>query len=92
MPDHFHCLISPNDSKVSVSKFIGAFKSKSTRIAWQYGIKGQLWRGRFYDDIVRKSEDARRIAGYILDNPVRKGIVECWEEYQYCGTFDELIL
>ncbi|MDP2961093.1 MAG: transposase [candidate division Zixibacteria bacterium] len=46
MPDHIHLLISPLESGVNVSKFIGSFKSKTTKIAWKHRLKGQIWQGR----------------------------------------------
>ncbi len=89
MPNHLHLLVSPGNSKISVSKFIGGFKSKTTRIAWDNGIK-KLWQDRFYDHILRKNEDLREIAYYILNNPVRKRLVKSFEEYEFCGVIDEI--
>ena len=71
MPDHLHLLLSPPGEGLSVSQFIGGFKSKTTRIAWGYGIQGKLWQGRFYDHILRKKEKMAVIGEYILNNPVR---------------------
>jgi len=89
MPNHLHLIISPGNSGISVSKFIGGFKSKTTRLVWDNGIK-KLWQDRFYDHILRKNEDLRKIAYYILNNPVRKGLVQSFEEYEYCGVIDEI--
>jgi len=88
MPDHLHLLLSPPGNDLSISQFIGGFKSKSTRIAWGYGIRGKLWQGRFYDHILRKKEKMKVVGEYILNNPVRKGIVDDWRKYQYCGIID----
>ncbi|MFH1577338.1 MAG: transposase [Candidatus Margulisiibacteriota bacterium] len=88
MPDHLHLLLSPPGDALSVSRFIGGFKSKTTRIAWNYGIQGKLWQGRFYDHVLRKKEKMNVIGEYILNNPVRKGLVKDWRKYQYCGIID----
>ena len=88
MPDHLHLLLSPTVQKISVSKFIGAFKSKSTRIAWDFGIVGKLWQRRFHDHIVRTQGDLKNIGQYILDNPVRGGLSVRWQNYQYLGLID----
>ncbi len=88
MPDHMHLLLSPPGDGMSVSQFIGGFKSKTTRIAWDYGIQGKLWQGRFYDHILRKKEKMNVIGEYILNNPVRKGMVDDWRKYKYCGIID----
>ena len=89
MPDHLHLLINPANCGKSISSFIGGFKSISTRIAWTYGIKGKLWQGRYYDHILRKNENLFNVGQYILNNPVRKGLVKRWEDYGLCGIIDQ---
>ncbi|MFA4967068.1 MAG: transposase [Candidatus Margulisiibacteriota bacterium] len=88
MPNHLHLLLAPSAKEISISEFIGAYKSKTTRIAWDYGISGKLWQWRFHDRVVRKSEDLQTIGQYILDNPVRKGLVLKWQDYKYLGLLD----
>jgi putative transposase len=88
MPDHLHLLLSPPGDGLSVSGFIGGFKSKTTRIAWDYGIKGKLWQSRFYDHVLRKKEKMNAVGEYILNNPIRKGLAGDWRKYPYCGIID----
>ncbi len=92
MPNHIHLLISPLESGVNISKFVGSFKSKATKIAWKHGLKGQIWQGRFYDHVVRKVEDLKDTCEYILNNPVRKGLVPKWEDYQFNGMLDPIYM
>ena len=91
MPNHLHLLLAPSKKEISVSRFIGAFKSKTTRIAWNFGISGKLWQGRFHDHILRRREDLKTIGQYILDNPVRKGLVSRWQDYKFLGLIDSWI-
>ena len=44
------------------------------------------WQKDFYDHIIRKEEDLAVQARYVLDNPVRKGLVPSWREYPYKGA------
>ena len=90
MPDHLHLLISPLESGVNISKFVGSFKSKTTRIAWEYGLRGKVWQGRFYDHIIRKTESLQKAGEYILNNPVRKGLVAKLEDYPFSGLVDPI--
>jgi len=90
MPDHFHILISPFDSTTNISKFIGSFKSKTTRIGWKFEIGDKMWQGRFYDHIVRRNESLNSICEYMLNNPVRKSLVGSWEDYKFCGLLDPI--
>ena len=92
MPDHIHLLISPLESGVNISDFIGSFKSKTSRIAWKHGLRGKVWQGRFYDHVVRKIENLKDTCEYILNNPIRKGLVEKWEDYQFCGIMDPIYM
>ena len=85
MPNHLHFVISPPGNGFSVSQFVGGFKSKATRIGWKYGIDGRLWQARFYDHIIRRRRDIRKIGEYILTNPVKEELVENWRDYKYSG-------
>ena len=89
MPDHFHGLIGPGDSGLSLSRICGAFKSLSTRCYWQW-YEGWLWQQRFYDHIIRNEDDYRETREYILLNPVRKGLVKLPEEWPYSGCPDRV--
>ena len=77
-------MIPPGAGK-DVSAFVGAFKSRSTRLLWAKGLQGRLWQASFYDHVLRKDEDIEAVAAYITANPVRKGMGSCPEEYPYRG-------
>jgi len=86
MPDHIHLLLSASEKK-GIVEFIAEFKSLSTRLAWNYNMQGVIWQKSFYDHFLRKGEDIKEVAIYILNNPVRKGIVQEWNEYKFSGSF-----
>jgi REP element-mobilizing transposase RayT len=87
MPDHLHWLMAAEEE--SFSSLIGRFKSVSTRIAWCHGHDGKLWQRSYFDHIVRSSESCRRVAQYIVENPVRAGLVADWHEYPHSVFFEE---
>jgi REP element-mobilizing transposase RayT len=62
----------PEAPKPSLPAIIGAFKSISTiNVNRQLKTKGkQLWQRSYYEHIVRKGEDLRKIQQYILENPL----------------------
>jgi REP element-mobilizing transposase RayT len=78
------------DPKLALGTLIGSFKSFTTNRSWKLGRRGLLWQVRYYDHIVRKTEDGRRIAQYIIENPVRKGVVADPDDYPYSGMPDPL--
>jgi putative transposase len=88
MPDHMHLLLSPPGDGLSVSRFIGGFKSKATRLAWEFGIEGKLWQTKFYDHVLRKKEKMSIVGEYILNNPIRKDLASDWRKYPHCGIID----
>ena len=90
MPDHLHLALSPSSDSGTVSTILQGLKSFTTQIAWGYGIKGKLWQRSFYDHIARKDEDLIKICQYILDNPVRKGLVVSANQWKYAGMWDPL--
>jgi len=90
MPDHVHLLLAPGDSGLTVSEIIQRFKSLTARSYNSNGGQGKLWQRYFYDHIVRKEEDLNRIALYILENPVRKGLAGYWEDWPYSEMLDPI--
>jgi putative transposase len=90
MPDHPHYLISPAEDGVSVLAFTRQFKGKATNESWKAGWRGKLWQPRCYDHIVRHDESLVQIAQYILDNPVRKNLVEQCDDWPWSGHMNPL--
>ncbi|MEW6557423.1 MAG: hypothetical protein AB1349_08725 [Elusimicrobiota bacterium] len=43
----------------------------------------KIWQESFYDHFLRKEETLEMVSLYILNNPVRKGIVDRWDRYPY---------
>ena len=92
MPDHLHLLLSLTDNfDKRLQDWVSAFKRYTSKaISELVGIR-PLWQKNFYDHIVRKEESLIKIAEYIVNNPVRKGIVDDWEEYRHSKIFDDLL-
>jgi putative transposase len=92
MPDHLHMLISLEENYIkkngafgerTLQNWVSAFKRYTGRSARQMHHIKPLWQKNFYDHVVRKDESLIEICLYILNNPVRKGIVLNWEDYPY---------
>lgn len=89
MPNHAHVLTSPQGG-ANLSTLLGSYESYVTRLSWEHGVIGKLWQRSFYDHILRKHDDAQSIITYILDNPVRAGLVAHWQDWPWCGMPDAL--
>lgn len=83
MPNHLHVLVQADKRPKHLSKFIRAFKSYCTN-ANLTETSRKLWQRSFYDHILRKDEDLAAVADYILNNPMRKGLVVEREQYEWC--------
>jgi putative transposase len=88
MPDHLHLLLTPRLNGCSMLTFVDQFKGKSTKRSWPTGWSGKLWQQRYYDHVLMADEEFGAVAMYIVENPVRKGMVEDPEEYLWSGGID----
>lgn len=91
MPDHIHMIIIVDGDK-SIVSFVQAFKSKATIESYRFGFKGKIFQSRFFDRFIRTSQNLENEIRYILENPVRKGLVEDYSRYPYSKCFPENIL
>ena len=48
----------------------------------------KLWQPSYYDHVLRKDEDIFSVAMYIVNNPVRKGLVTHFMDYELSGSFE----
>jgi REP element-mobilizing transposase RayT len=50
------------------------------------GRTGPFWQDESYDHVVRDQEELQRIVHYVLENPVKAGLVTTWEDWpwSYC--------
>lgn len=86
MPDHLHLLVVGEDDRSNLKKFISLFKQKSG-YQFKRNFHEDLWHISYYDHVLRKEEDMEKVAHYILQNPVRKGMVSDFGEYPFGGSF-----
>jgi REP element-mobilizing transposase RayT len=91
MPDHLHLLLSLAEGYGrDLKNWVSAFKRYISRAAnEEFGIK-PLWQKNFHERVIRKKESLPETAEYILNNPVRKGIVQEWTLYPHCKMVDDL--
>ncbi|HET8553326.1 MAG TPA: transposase [Rhodanobacteraceae bacterium] len=82
MPDHFHGLIrlDANRPLPRVGQRMKSAASKACR-AHQPGIA--IWARAFHDHALRKDEDLRHAARYLIANPIRAGLVEHVHDYPF---------
>lgn len=89
MPDHLHILTQGKNDDSDLKIYMKHFK-QSTGYEFKKKTNRQLWQNSYYDHIIRGDEDLYNISRYILENPLRKGLVKDYREYPYswCKYFD----
>lgn len=86
MPNHLHILFNSSGKEINVLRIIKDIKGRtSTILRKKYNVE-KVWQKSFYDRILRKEEVIKDVSLYILNNPVRKGIVNNWQDYNYLWT------
>ena len=79
MPEHLHLLIAPRQG--NLVDVLNAWKSYAAHLLKKEGVQGVCRQRGFYDHALRKEEDIQKAAEYIVNNPVRWGLVENWRDY-----------
>lgn len=91
MPDHIHIL---NEGKAETSDLLKGMNLFKQHCGY-YLSKNRVGIGLqkdYYDHIHRKEEDLRKQVQYILENPVRRGLVMQWQDYKYKGSLNYNLL
>lgn len=81
MPDHVHWLMQLRGQK-TLSSVVRTVKAASAmRINRMRGSREPLWQKGFHDHALRREEDIRALARYVIANPLRAGLVEQIGDY-----------
>jgi len=82
MPDHAHLTLTGDKSNSDIKKCLDMFKQK-TGYWLSKNYPDVKWQKDYYDHILRSKENLDIHIKYILNNPVRAGLVEFWKQYSF---------
>ncbi len=87
MPDHMHWLFGLGEH-VPLAKLLQRIKGRSAKsINETLNAQGQpIWQKGYHDRAIRREEDLKAIARYILANPLRAGITDKLASYPHWDT------
>jgi len=85
MPDHCHFLTEGKSDDSDLWQFMVNFRQRSGFWLSENRIPAE-WQKGFYDHILRKDEDLTKQIRYILENPLRKALVNEWRKYRFKGS------
>ncbi|HEX3352893.1 MAG TPA: transposase [Terriglobales bacterium] len=87
MPDHVHLALTPlyeGDSCFSLVEIMQGIKSASAhKINCSLNRTGQIWQRESFDRVLRLEESMHAKIEYIVQNPVRAGLVKVASDYPW---------
>jgi putative transposase len=85
MPDHAHLLVQGETPDADAKRFIVHAKQFSGYTFAR--LRGErLWQRYAYERVLRDSDATMSVARYILENPVRAGLVSSPDQYAFLGS------
>ena len=81
MPDHFHLV--GRLSKFPLADLMHTLKGYSGNKIAQTGVNAPIWQAGYHDSVLKSDEDLNQRVRYVLQNPVRAGLVARTDEYPH---------
>ncbi len=88
MPNHLHIVLTPllrdAENYYSISRIMHVMKGYTAYEANKVlGRKGTFWQAESYDHYVRDAAELQRIVYYVINNPVKAGLVDDWTAWAW---------
>jgi REP element-mobilizing transposase RayT len=85
MPNHVHILCQ---ARAEMSTIMRWLKGRTSRVANRIlGRTGSaFWQDEFFDHWVRSAEELQELIEYVENNPVKAGLVEAKEQWQWSSA------
>jgi putative transposase len=89
MPDHVHVIFTPLINQpalevYSLAQIMDAIKGASAhKINHALERRGKVWQTESFDRVLRSSEALDQKIMYVLENPIRRGLVSHWPDYPW---------
>jgi len=80
MPDHAHLLIEGREPDADFRRFVTTLRRAATAASWHL-VRNGLWQDGYFEHTLRGAEGTKECIDYILNNPVRAGIVDRAADY-----------
>jgi REP-associated tyrosine transposase len=89
MPDHAHLILTPlldeqREEICSLTEIMRAIKSASAHLTnRRLNRHGPVWQEESFDHVLRSSEGLDAKVEYVLQNPVRRGLIKASQGYAW---------
>jgi REP-associated tyrosine transposase len=85
MPDHLHALVAGRHEGAALEPFVKLAKQRAG-FEFKQHHRQKLWQRGYYEHVLRSDERTEDVVRYIIENPLRKGLVENILDYPYWGS------
>ena len=84
MPDHLHVLAEGLAEGSRLRPFVALAKQRAAFLM-RSQRPGRLWQKGYFERVLRDGDDTFNVARYIVQNPVRAGLVRSPDVYPFTG-------
>ena len=85
MPDHFHAVVEGQARGSRWPRFVRLAKQLSS-YAFRVKTGRRLWQNSYFDRTLRADEALADVVRYVINNPVRAGLVDAPAAYPCWGS------
>jgi REP element-mobilizing transposase RayT len=85
MPDHLHCVVEAEAADSDFCRFVASAKQRSG-FTFMRSHGGRLWQRGYFERVLRDEETTHAYVRYVLENPIRAGLVRDVREYPFIGS------
>ena len=84
MSNHVHLVVGLPEEAPPLAQTLQALKGYTANQANKLlGRSGQFWQRESYDHTIRNTGELARVVAYVVNNPVKAGLVEDWQHWPY---------
>ena len=82
MPDHVHLVVEGRRDDSDLKRFVSSAKQLSC-YHYKQEHRKRLWQRYVHERVLREEQATRRVVAYVLENPVRAGLVQTVRDYPH---------
>lgn len=90
MPDHVHLFVAMRNEACSLSIWIKSLKNTLSKVLRAVGTPAPHWQKGFFDHLLRSHDSYDQKWEYVIENPVRAGLVARPADWPYHGIISDI--
>jgi REP element-mobilizing transposase RayT len=85
MPNHLHAVVEGQTAHAQLPRFVRLAKQRAG-FAFSQRTQQPLWQKSYFDRTLRPQERVADVIRYLINNPVRAGLVDRPAQYPHWGS------